>query len=230
MNLPWVLLNKVSPLQKCDYITHLWVLVVKTKRNVQHKNQHLFLQAALPRRMYGPTWLDKSSTFHSWPVHCGGSHTTDKANVSPQTCHFGGRLPLMDLETPQTSCCLQNSPTTPKRWRQLNACTLVVVIVFLNEGAFWQLCCCLFIRGSCESYYWSAPCRYASKGYCGKSAPLGYMCHHRRTRCQRRWNSGEDNKALKIWESRTRCKHFFFGRISINEYQVCLYCFSHVGF
>lgn len=88
--------------------------------------------------------------------------------------------------------------------------TFVVGIVFLNQGTFSWLCWYLFIRGSCESNYWSAPCRYASSGHCGKSVPLGYMCHHCCTWCQRRWNSGEDNKALKIWESHTRCNHFIY--------------------
>lgn len=65
-------------------------------------------------------------------------------------------------------------------------CALVVVLLFIKERKFLSLCCFLFIRGSCKSNYWSAPCRYASSRYCGKSVPLGYMRHHCWIRCQSR--------------------------------------------
>lgn len=68
---------------------------------------------------------------------------------------------------------------------------------------------CVFIRGSCESYYRPAPCRYASEGHCGKCMPLGYFSHHCSTGDERRRISGKDNKALKIRESYATCKQCF---------------------
>lgn len=80
-------------------------------------------------------------------------------------------------------------------------------------------------RGSCESCYRPAPCRHASEGHCGKLVPSGYFCHHCRTWLEGRRSAGQDNKALKIWESDARRKSSPVGACSSDAVEMNANCF-----